>query len=60
MRDDQLTLPQAAKVLGLKPDSLRRQAGRGALRAYKIGNGRDWIVDRSEVERYRRENLRER
>ena len=55
---DQLTLPEAAKLLGLKPDSLRRQAGRGALRAYKIG--RDWVVDRSEVERYARENKRRR
>ena len=58
MRDDQLTLPQAAAILGRKPDSLRRQAGRGALRAYKIGGGRDWIVDRAEVERYAKENLR--
>lgn len=58
MKDDQLTLPEAAVLLGLQPDSLRRQAGRGALRAYKIG--RDWVVDRSEVERYARENRRTR
>ena len=60
MNDEQMTLQQAADYLGLKADSLRRQAGRGALRAYKIGNGRDWIVDRSEVERYARENKRQR
>lgn len=58
--NEQLTLQQAADMLGLKPDSLRRQAGRGVLRAYKIGNGRDWIVDKSEVDRYAVENKRSR
>lgn len=58
MNDEQMTLPQAAKMLGLKADSLRRQAGRGVLRAYKIGTGRDWIVDKSEVIRYSMENQR--
>lgn len=56
--DQQLTLKQAAAILGLQPDSLRRQAGRGVLRAYKIGQGRDWIVLYSEVMRYGRENKR--
>lgn len=60
MNKDQLTLQQAADLMGLKPDSLRRQAGRGVLKAYKIGNGRDWIVDRSEVMRYSTENMRKR
>jgi excisionase family DNA binding protein len=52
----QMTLPEAASYLGLKHDSLRRQAGRGVLRAYK--KGRDWLVDKDEVERYGRENRR--
>lgn len=54
----QLTLREAAELLGLKPDSLRRQANRGMLRAYKIGSGRDWIVDYDEVRRYEREHRR--
>lgn len=54
----QLTLRQAEAMLGLAKDSLRRQAGRGALRAYKIG--RDWLVDEDEVRRYDREQRRRR
>jgi hypothetical protein len=52
------TLPVAARILGLKHDSLRKQAGRGALHAYKIG--RDWVVDFAEVIRYSVENQRKR
>jgi excisionase family DNA binding protein len=52
----QLTLRQAEAMLGLAKDSLRRQAGRGAIRAYKLG--RDWIVEYDEVLRYKRENRR--
>lgn len=54
----QLTLRQAEAMLGLAKDSLRRQAGRGTIRAYKMG--RDWIVDEDEVRRYEREHRRRR
>lgn len=54
----QLTLRQAEAMLGLARDSLRRQAGRGTIRAYKMG--RDWIVDEDEVRRYDREHRRRR
>jgi len=46
-----LTLPEAASILGLSPATLRSQIRYGRLRARKLG--RDWIVSRSEIERYR-------
>jgi excisionase family DNA binding protein len=54
----QLTLRQAESMLGLSKDSLRRQAGRGTIKAYKMG--RDWIVNEDEVRRYDREHRRRR
>lgn len=54
----QLTLRQAEVMLGLARDSLRKQAGRGTIRAYKPG--RDWLVDEDEVRRYDREHRRRR
>lgn len=50
-----VSLPEAATELGVNPATLRQQVHNGALAARKIG--RNWIVDRAEVERYRRENL---
>ena len=43
-------LRAAAEKLGLSPTTLRIQAAKGVLQAYKIG--RDWVVYPSEVERY--------
>lgn len=54
----QLTLVEAAAILGLKPDSLRRQAGRGVLRAEKLG--RDWITTDRDVAEYERSHRRRR
>jgi excisionase family DNA binding protein len=51
-----MTLNEAAAVLGLEPDTLRKQAQRGVLRAER--RGRDWHVTPEEVERYRREHKR--
>jgi excisionase family DNA binding protein len=49
-----LTTDQAAETLGLKPDTLRRYANRGVVRAgRRIGNY--LLFATSEVERYRRE-----
>lgn len=50
------TIPEAAKLLGLSPQTLRLQARIGKLRAVKVG--REWLVRAEEVDRYRRENLR--
>lgn len=50
------SIPQAAKLLGLAPSTLRHQVKNGKLRAVKVS--RDWYVTAEEVERYRRENRR--
>jgi hypothetical protein len=52
----QLTLVEAAAILGLQPDSLRRQAGRGVLRAEKLG--RDWITTDRDVKEYAKNHRR--
>lgn len=53
-----MTLIEAAARLGTSADVLRQAIHRGALKADK--HGRDWWVTEAEVERYRRENRRER
>ena len=50
-----MTLKEAGAKLGLKPDSLRVQIGRGKMRARKLG--RDFVVTPAEVARYEREFL---
>jgi len=51
------TIPEAARMLGVSPQTLRLQARLGKLRAVKVG--REWLVNPAEIERYRRENLRQ-
>lgn len=46
-----MTISEAAKALGVTPDTLRQQIGRGRFKATK--HGRDWWVTEAEVERYR-------
>jgi excisionase family DNA binding protein len=53
-----MTLNEAAAILGTTPDNLRGAIKRGSLRAVK--HGRDWWLERAEVERYQRENRRAR
>lgn len=55
---DLLTLAQAARTLGVAPDTLRAQVHRGKLRANKLG--RDWVVSSEEVNRYREASQRAR
>jgi excisionase family DNA binding protein len=50
------TLPEAAKLLGLAPATLRQQIRNGKLRARK--RGRDWYLTAEEIERYAAENRR--
>jgi len=54
--DDLITLRQAAKLCDLSPDHLRRLAGRGDLRAKKIG--RDWVTTERAVREYLAQNRR--
>lgn len=51
-----MTLREAAKKIGVRADTLRRQIARGKLTATK--RGRDWYVTGKEVKRYREENRR--
>jgi excisionase family DNA binding protein len=51
--DEVLTLKEAAEMIGLSPQTLYLQVRRGKLAATK--KGREFLVLRSEVERYDRE-----
>lgn len=53
---DMHSLPEAAKLLGVSPKTLRAQIKNGALTARKVS--RDWYVTPEEVDRYRREHRR--
>jgi excisionase family DNA binding protein len=52
-----MTLPEAARALGLSESTLRNQIRKGKLHARKVG--RDWTVTPREVERYAKEHRRE-
>ncbi len=54
--DELISLTVAARLCGLSPDHLRRLAGRGDLRAKKIG--RDWLTTMRAVEEYLAQNRR--
>jgi excisionase family DNA binding protein len=47
---EMLTTAEAAAVLGITPQSVRRQINRGRIAAEK--RGRDHFISRAEVERY--------
>jgi excisionase family DNA binding protein len=48
-----MTVTEAAAALGLKPVTVRRHIARGLIVAVKAG--RDWSIERREVERYKQE-----
>ena len=50
------SVPEAAKLLGLAPATLRQQIRNGKLAARQVS--RDWYITTEEIERYRRENRR--
>lgn len=58
--NDELTLKQAAELVGVKPDSLRIAIRRGKLHGElrESGRGPLWYVPRAEAERYRQEHAR--
>jgi excisionase family DNA binding protein len=47
--DDLFSLREAAKVLGLSPDTLRVDIHRGNVNARKFGNS--WVIDGAELDR---------
>ena len=49
------SLREIGAMLGLSPDTLRRQARRGRLKAKKIG-GKMWAADMEAIENYRLNN----
>ena len=51
-----LSIPEAARSLGLSPATLRQQIRNGKMTARKVS--RDWYVTAEEVERYRLQNQR--
>jgi excisionase family DNA binding protein len=53
-----MSLPEAAKSLGLDESTLRHQIRNGKLRATKVA--RDWRIESAEVERYRSEHRQQR
>lgn len=59
--DPSLTLAEAAELLGMSADTLRRQAGAGKLRAERVATlrGPIWMTTAEAVERYRREHRRD-
>jgi excisionase family DNA binding protein len=51
-----LSLPEAARSLGLSPATLRQQIKNGKISATKLS--RDWYITPEELARYRAEHLR--
>lgn len=51
--DDRLSLADAATLAGVDASTLRHAIRDERLTAEKVG--RDWLIDRSEIERYMRE-----
>jgi excisionase family DNA binding protein len=52
-----MTVREAAEYLGLSPTTVRNQINNGALAATKVG--RDWLIERHEADRYRRDRMRD-
>lgn len=50
-----LSMPEAAALLGIKPDTLRQQAQNGILTATKVGQ--TWVTTEAAVEQYRADRL---
>jgi excisionase family DNA binding protein len=46
-----MTVNQAARVLGLAPVTVRLRLRKGIMRGERLG--RDWLIPREEVERWR-------
>lgn len=55
--NDELTLKQAAELVGVNPDSLRMAIRRGKLHGElrDVGRGSIWYVSRAELDRWQLE-----
>ena len=49
--DALITVPQAAKLLGLSESGIHKRIERGDMRAERLG-GKVWVIPREEVERW--------
>ena len=48
-----ITVPEAARILGLSESGIHKRIERGAMRAEQLG-GKVWVIPREEVERWQR------
>jgi excisionase family DNA binding protein len=53
--DKTLTTTQAAEMLGLSKETVKKYCQNGAISAVKFG--RSWLIEPSEVKRYKKESL---
>lgn len=51
-----IPVPEAARRAGVARNTMRLAAKSGAIKAVKLG--RDWFVQASDIERWKRENYR--
>lgn len=56
MEEDKLTVKQAAQELGYHPNHVRRMLRSGAIKGRKVANF-IWLIDRTEIERVKRERI---
>jgi excisionase family DNA binding protein len=52
LNDDTITVNEAAEMLRVSPQSVRRWLKDGHLQGTKVGKGKLWRLSRSEVEKY--------
>lgn len=53
VRDDELTVPQAAELLGINRNTLLQAIARGRIPARRLG-GKLWLLTRADVDEYAR------
>ncbi len=55
MNDEAITVNEAAEILRVSPQSVRRWLKDGHLKGSKVGKGKLWHLNRREVESYLKE-----
>ncbi len=55
MNDETITVNEAAEMLRVSPQSVRRWLKDGHLKGAKVGKGKLWRLNRREVESYLKE-----
>lgn len=51
-KDSTIKVPEAAKLLQISPQQVRLKCKNGILPGTKIPGGRDWLLDRTELEKF--------